>query len=247
MAREPGEPPCPMLESTDVQLGQSATLLRGGSATLVHAHGSSQGAQLATVVLYTSIDPAEFPAAVAAGRRAPIEAIVSFGQGACNASQPAPLRVDFRTGVQFTLPCSFVDVRAVFAATDPATPARVQVGAAVTWGARSNRDPTVSLEPVALAAAGAAGDTVVVPVPPYAYAYQTQFPPGAAPGAVLVLELGGPAVTDLIYASTDGAVAGGVVARTSDGLRLHGSTRFLAFVNTSPAPQAPRPVFALAA
>ncbi len=227
-----------MQDSTDVNCGRRIEVdrdtMREEGDVIIRAQGDSQEAHNVQLTLSAILNPNEIPSGIAE-QRANFIAIVQWGQGGTHFQA----EIDFRTGVQVVFPASFLIVGAFLeesflddgGSPNPQVFPRLIANAAFAEGNASNRSfPTRTFPQITIPQ----GDTVVVPVPPFAFSlfpFVAETPPG-----ITFTQLGGPDVADQDYISValDAATLNAIMF-SGEGFLLAGATRFIAFENTGAA------------
>lgn len=233
-----------MVELHDAQLGRNLQILRDGAPmSLIDASGTSLRGTIATIHCQVDV-PANAYDGIASDRHAPVQGLLTWGQGGAKFQAT----IDLRTGICATVVASSVQLSAQFARADASPDTRAltaSVGAAVVWGTRASRARVTRTLPRVTFADGA---VATFEVPPFADTVCLFAPVAAfyaaASSSVVTLH-GGPAITDDPELSV---LAGtlGVQPLTMNGIALSGDTRYVSVTNHTGAPLTLRPSFNLA-
>jgi len=129
-------------------------------------------------------------------RHGNVIALVEWGQGAASFRA----EVDMKTGAQFSVVATSITVSAMLDPDEPRDDGLIlsaRAAAAIVWGTRPGRAPCTRTQTRAIAA----GDSLIVPVPPFADSLFVGSPDplimSGAAGPVTLNFLSGPAATDL--------------------------------------------------
>lgn len=209
-----------LLDASDAQLGQSSRVIRDRGQkiwSVLKNDGRAAESREILLSLGLEFDTLDIPEGVA-DRRLDILALIHWGQGGTQFRA----EVDWRNGVQISVPAANVQVDAQFLEpADPGTFRSATVKAGYTWGCSTNRSfPTRTFPKVLIADGGAA----IFPVPPFAFSFFVFLDDTGGTATTL----GGPALTDRAFDSYSTAELD--AARDTEGLRLPGAARFLAVI-----------------
>lgn len=212
-----------LLNAPDARLGQTRVTTRERRLNSVLKNpGRSTDAQQVFLTLGLRFDEMDLPPFDLEGgdRRLDIVALLSWGQGGAQFRA----EVDWRNGVQVSVPASQVEVSALYEDVDINTFLGCTVSAGYCWGASGNRVlPTRTFPKLDLEA----GAVAIVPVPPFANAF-TVYQVG---GDVTATLLGGPDVTDRVFGTIDPTILGSAAILGGEGVKLPGGCRFIALTN----------------